>query len=274
MMRAPQGSRAPAGRGGSETAAAPRRARPVDVARTLLALGAIVPGLVAGVAVWLVTRDRRRALNRALALWGELGTAAAGIRLEVAGRQHLDVRPAVFLINHQSGVDPIIVCALLRRDFVGVAKREVRRNPVLGPAFAFAGTVFLDRVDPERALRALAPAVETLRAGVSIAIAPEGTRSRDHRLGRFKKGAFRLALAARTPIVPIVIENSRDVLPRGAWIMTPATVRVAVHPPIATQGWSLDELDARIADVRRIYERALEPAASAPPAMVPSAIGR
>lgn len=256
-MQPPRGPRAEARAGNARGAAAPRRVRPADVARTLLALGAIVPGLVAGVAAWLLTRDRRRALNRALALWGKLGTAAAGIRLEVSGRQHLDVRPAVFLINHQSGVDPIIACALLRRDFVGVAKREVQRNPLLGPAFAFAGTVFLDRHDRERALRALAPAVDTLRTGVSIAIAPEGTRSRDRRVGPFKKGAFRIALAARVPIVPIVIENSRDVLPRGAWIMTPATVRVAVHAPIATRGWTVEELELRIADVHRIYERTL-----------------
>ena len=235
-----------------------RRLRPGDVARTLLALAAIAPGLAAGAARLATTRDRRRAVNRAIEVWGQLGTRAAGIRLEVAGGEHLRLRPAVFVFNHQSGVDPIILCALLRGDFVGVAKRELRRNPVLGPAFAFAGVVFVDRFDHERAVRALAPAVETLRAGLAIAIAPEGTRSRGRALGPFKKGAFRLAMAAAVPVVPIVIHNAGDVLPRGAWIMTPATVEVRVHAPVATEGWRPETLDAHVAEVRALFERTLD----------------
>lgn len=235
----------------------PRRPGPADGLRTLLALLAILPGLAAGAAVWLFTFDRRRALNRALGLWGALGTRAAGIRLEVEGAPHLARRPAVFVLNHQSGIDPILVCALLRRDFVGVAKREIRRNPVLGPAFAFVGTVFVDRADRAQAARALAPAVATLRRGVAVAMAPEGTRSRGAAIGRFRKGAFRIAMAAGVPLVPIVIENAADVLPRGAWIMTAATVRVRVLPPLDTRGWRPETLDREVAAVERLYRRAL-----------------
>jgi len=242
----------------------PHRARspgPADVLRTLLALLAIAPGLAVGAAVLATTFDRRRALNRAIALWGDLGARAAGIRLEVAGREHLALRPAVFVLNHQSGIDPILVCALLRRDFVGVAKREIRRNPVLGPAFAFVGTVFVDRADRAQAVRALAPAVETLRRGLAVAMAPEGTRGPGGALGRFKKGAFRIAMAAGVPIVPIVIENASDVLPPGGWIMTAATVRVRVLAPIDTTRWGAESLDREITGVEELYRRALAEAA-------------
>lgn len=238
----------------------PGRARSpgaLDVLRTVLALLAIAPGLAVGAAVLLATLDRRRALNRAIALWGDLGTRAAGIRLEVEGKQRLALRPAVFLLNHQSGIDPILVCALLRRDFVGVAKREIRRNPVLGPAFAFVGTVFVDRADRAQAVRALGPAVEALRSGLAVAVAPEGTRGGGDRLGRFKKGAFRIAMAAGVPVVPIVIENASDVLPGGAWIMTAATVRVRVLPPLDTTGWRPETLDREIAAVEELYRRVL-----------------
>ncbi len=240
-------------------AAEARRRRPgaADLARTALALAAIAPGLAGGMATWVATRDRRRARNRAIAWWGALGTRAAGIRLAVTGAEHLERRPAVFLLNHQSGIDPILACALLRRDFVAVAKREIRGNPVLGPAFAFAGVVFVDRFDHARALRALEPAVAALRGGLSLAMAPEGTRSAGVRLGPFKKGAFHIALAARAPIVPLVIHNARDVLPRGAWLMTPATVRVSVLAPVETGTWTAERLDDHVEEVHRRFRAAL-----------------
>ncbi len=243
----------------------PPRRRPGarDVARTLLALLAIAPGLLVGIAVLAARRDRRRALNRAIGVWGDLGTRAAGIELDVTGAEHLRRRPAVFLINHQSGVDPILLCALLRRDFVGVAKHEIRRNPVLGPAFAFVGTVFVDRTDREQAVRALAPAVETLRSGISVAVAPEGTRSPGRAIGHFKKGAFRIAMAAGVPIVPIVICNAADVLPHGSWIMTAARVRVRVLAPIDVRDWKLDDLELHVAEVEAAYERELATDAAA-----------
>lgn len=228
--------------------------------RTLLALAAILPGIAAGLGLLVVSGNRRRAINGAIATWGWLGTRAAGIRLEVRGERHLDsARPCVFLLNHQSGVDPILICALLKRDFVGIAKQELRRNPLFGPAFALAGTVFVERGDTERAVQSLEPAVETLRAGISIAIAPEGTRARHGELGDFKKGGFRLAMEAGVSIVPIVILNSREILPAGGRLMRPGRVSVVVYSPIETRDWSLHDLDTQVARVRELYRAALAP---------------
>jgi 1-acyl-sn-glycerol-3-phosphate acyltransferase len=243
--------------GASARARRPRASGLRDLARTLAALAAIAPGLGAGLAALAATRDRRRAVNRAIEVWGALGTRAAGVRLATTGAAHLALRPAVFVFNHQSGADPFLLCALLRRDFVGVAKVEIRRNPVLGPAFAFADTVFVDRADSARAVRALAPAIETLGRGLAILIAPEGTRSHGGEVGPFKKGAFRIALAAKAPIVPIVLHDARDVLPRGAWLMHGATVHVTVLPPVPTDAWTLDDLDAHIESVRRRFVETL-----------------
>jgi putative phosphoserine phosphatase/1-acylglycerol-3-phosphate O-acyltransferase len=228
-----------------------------DVGRTALALGAIAPGLAAGAWTLVATRDRRRAIDRAIEVWGELGTRAAGIQLVVTGGERLRLRPAVFVFNHQSGVDPILICALLRGGFTGVAKQEVRRHPLLGPAFAFAGTVLIDRDDREQAVGALEEAVATLRAGLAVAIAPEGTRSRGGALGPFKKGGFRLAMAAGVPIIPIVIHDAWRVLPRHAWVMTAAIVHASVLEPVPTTDWVLAELEARIAAVRERMAGAL-----------------
>jgi putative phosphoserine phosphatase/1-acylglycerol-3-phosphate O-acyltransferase len=238
---------------------------PLDAARTIATIAAIAPGLAGGLATLAATGDRRRAINRAVELWGELGTRACGVTLEVAGREHLGLRPAVFVFNHQSGADPFLLCALLRRDFVGVAKAEIRRNPVLGPAFAFADTVFVERGNRPLSLAALAPAIETLRRGLAIAVAPEGTRSDGAALGPFKKGGFWIAMGARVPIVPIVLHNAADVIPRGGWLMRPARVRVTVLPPIPTDRWNPAVLDARVAEVHHLFQQTL----AAPPPIPP-----
>ena len=235
----------------------PRAPRPLDLLRTIAALAAIVPGLAAGVATLAWNRDRRRAINRAIEVWGDLGTRAAGVQLAVSGRGHLALRPAVFVFNHQSGADPFLLCALLRRDFVGVAKAEIRKNPLLGPAFAFADSVFVDRADHQQALRALEPAVATLRRGLAILIAPEGSRSAGTDVGPFKKGAFRIAIAAGAPIVPIVLHDAHELLPRNGWIMRAGTVHVSVLAPVATEDWLLDTLDAHVAQVRDSFVAAL-----------------
>src|SRR5439155_517770 len=175
---------------------------------------------------------RRDMVNLAITTWGEFGTALAGVRLQVHGEEHLwSHRPAVFIFNHQSAIDMLLLCKLLRRDFVGVAKQEARRNPLFGPAFALAGTVFIDRFDRQRAIAALRPAIAALRAGTSLVIAPEGTRSPTPRHGPFKKGAFHMAMGAGVPIVPIVFRNALDALPKHGLVIRPATggLRTYLH---------------------------------------------
>jgi putative phosphoserine phosphatase/1-acylglycerol-3-phosphate O-acyltransferase len=93
---------------------------------------------------------------------------------------------------------------------------------------------------------------------LSIAIAPEGTRSATPRLGRFKKGAFHLAMAARVPLVPIVFRNALDALPKHAVVVRPATIEVVVHAPISTAGWTVDTLDERVAEVHKLFSDTLD----------------
>jgi putative phosphoserine phosphatase/1-acylglycerol-3-phosphate O-acyltransferase len=231
----------------------------VEVLRTTLAVGSLGAAFALGVPAALLTGSWRRAVNVAISTWGELGTALVGVDVQVTGEEHLWAeRPAVFIFNHQSGIDMLLLCRLLRRDIVGVAKQEIRRNPIFGPAFTLAGSVFIDRFDHQRAVAALAPAVTALREGVSLVLAPEGTRSETTRLGRFKKGAFHMAMAAGVPIVPIVFRNALDALPKHSMFVRPATVEVVVHPPIPTTDWTAERLDTEIAVIHRLYEETLD----------------
>jgi putative phosphoserine phosphatase/1-acylglycerol-3-phosphate O-acyltransferase len=232
-----------------------------DVLRTGLVYASLVPSMWAGAAAGLVNRSQREATNVMGAVWSDLATSLAGIDLRVEGEEHLwSRRPAVFIFNHQSGLDTILMLKLLRRDLTGVAKKEIRSNPIFGPLFAAAGVVFVDRADTTKAIDALRPAVEALRQGRSLAISPEGTRSSTVRLGRFKKGAFHMAMQAGVPVVPVVFRNVLDALPKHALVVRPATVEAVVLPPIETSGWSPEGLDDEIQAIRRHYLEVLDQA--------------
>jgi len=230
-----------------------------DVVRTGLVYGSLVPSIWAGAAAGLVNRSRREAINMLGSVWGDLATSLAGIDLRVEGEEHLwSHRPAVFIFNHQSALDAVLMLKLLRRDMTGVGKKEIQRNPIFGPLFSAAGVVFIDRADRAKAIEALTPAVEALRHGRSLAIAPEGTRSATPRLGRFKKGAFHIAMQAGVPIVPVVFRNVLDALPKGGLVVRPTTVEAVVLPPVDTSGWTRESLGGEIEAIHDRYLEVLE----------------
>jgi putative phosphoserine phosphatase / 1-acylglycerol-3-phosphate O-acyltransferase len=238
-----------------------QRGRPglVDIARTGAALAGLGAAGGVGIAVGLLTGDRRRGANLAASVGPDLALAVAGVDLNVVGEENLwSDRPAVFIFNHQSSIDVAVIGALVRRDLTGVAKVEAARDPRFAPIGFVTDVVYVDRSNSKQARAALKPAVDRLRSGTSIAIAPEGTRSPTPRLGRFKKGAFHLAMQARVPLVPIVIRNAGDVMWRGSFVIRPGTIDVAVLDPISTRGWKVSELDERVAGVRAMFARTIE----------------
>ena len=230
-----------------------------EFVRTGLVYGAFFSAALQIIPTWLLNRSRRDAVNLAVTTWGEFGSALAGIDIRIKGEHHLwEQRPAVFLFNHQSAIDVLIIAKLLRRDFTAIAKQEISRNPLVGPVFRVADTIFVDRRNHEKAIEALKPVVNTLRGGLSVAIAPEGTRSSGDRLGTFKKGPFHIAMQAGVPMVPIVIHNATDVLPKGGFFIRPSVVHVDVLAPVSTDDWSAETIDKHVAEVRGEYLRVLD----------------
>ena len=230
-------------------------ATPDLVVRHVAAIGGFLTATATGIGLGILNRSRADAVNTMVSVGSDLSLGVAGIHLDVIGEEHVwSHRPAVFLFNHQSSVDALLVMALLRRDITAVAKKELAANPLLRIVGMLADAVFIDRTSSEDAVAAMRPLVErALARGKSLAVAPEGTRSGTGRLGPFKKGAFRLAMAGGVPVVPIVFRNAADVWPLGTQVMRPGTVDVVVHPPIPTDGWTDANLELRIAEVRRLY---------------------
>ncbi|MFV0494285.1 HAD-IB family hydrolase [Mycobacterium sp.] len=222
--------------------------------RTLVGAGSMLPVAAGAVGLGLLTRDRRRGVNFFTSNYSQLLLATCGVHLNVLGRENLTAqRPAVFIFNHRNQVDPVITGALVKDNWVGVGKKELERDPIMGPMGKLLDGVFIDRDDPASAVETLHTVEERARNGLSIMIAPEGTRLDTTGVGPFKKGPFRIAMAAGIPIVPVVIRNAEMIASRNSTTLNPGTVDVAVFPPIPVDDWTVDTLSDRIAEVRQLY---------------------
>lgn len=219
----------------------------------------LVGSFLAGFPIWALTGSKRDALNFSVSLFADTASALIGLNLKTVGEHHLwSHRPAVFIFNHQSNVDLVIVSRLMRRDIIGVGKREIGDIPIVGRVMEAAGVVLIDRRNSASAIEVMTQLAETMRIeGKSVCMSPEGTRAATPRLAKFKKGAFHLAIQAGVPVVPIVIHNSNDVQPKGDYIFHPGTVKVEVLPPVDTSKWSASTIDTHVEEVRNMYLKAL-----------------
>ncbi|MEK9624055.1 MAG: HAD-IB family hydrolase [Halieaceae bacterium] len=231
-----------------------------EVLRSIAATGSLVGSFMMGLPLYALSRSRRDSVNFSISLFAETASALIGLDLDVQGREHLwKKRPAIFMFNHQSNADMLIMANLVRRDIVGVGKRELKNLPVIGPLMGAAGVVFIDRSDRHAAIETMKPLVEAMRGeGKSLVIAPEGTRAPTRKLGAFKKGGFHVAIQSGVPIVPVVIHNSSDISPKGDKIYRSGTVKVDVLPAIDTSDWSVSTIDEHVTDVRNLFLKTLE----------------
>ena len=226
--------------------------------RTGMALAGLFPAMMSGLASGSMNMSWREGVNSMMATVGDLVIMLAGVELVITGEEHLVNRPAVFILNHQSNIDLFLAAKLIRHDAVGIAKKELKSYPIIGQMMQAAGIIFVDRKDSQKAIKQLAPAVDVLKAGTSIIIFPEGTRSYDYQLGSFKKGAFHLAMQAGVPLVPIVIKNAHDAMPRGSNIFRPTAIEISILPPVETKDWNASEMTNQVKEVRNLFLEELD----------------
>ncbi len=238
----------------------PRRRGPTGaMLRTVGAYGAMGLSFLAGLGYYRATGAQRKTVDLVTSLAADSAFAVLGVDVEVVGEENLWAhRPCVFAINHQSKFDMFVMMYLVRRGFTGVAKAEARKVPGFGRFMEMAEVAFLDRSDSGKAVDALKPAVDRLKKGLSVCIAPEGTRSWTPKIGKFKKGPFHLARQAGVPIVPVVIRNAGEIMGRNDQTMRSGTVQVAVLPPVEVSSWPIEEMGERIEVVRQLYVDTLE----------------
>jgi len=234
-----------------------RHPEPLALVRSLAAAyGGALVGAGTGLGIALQGSDRRRAGEDALMMASEAFLRIAGARLRVEGREHLwSSRPAVFVFNHQSALDIPVVLRLMERDYSSFAKAELAKIPGLAHAFRAIDVTFVDRAAAVAldGRDLVGSAVKQLNQGISLLIAPEGTRSLTPMPGPFKKGAFLIARRAGVPVVPIVIANAGQLMWRNARTVRAGQIDVTVHRPIDVATWKPGEFRARVEDVRKFY---------------------
>ena len=190
------------------------------------------------------------AVLRLARLWSRVILGVPGVRVEVSSRVALpEGRPYVFVANHASMIDIWAVFIAVPASFRFIAKKQLSFIPLFGWAMRAGRFIFIDRQNPLAARRSMDEAARRIRAGQSVVIFPEGTRTRDGRLGPFKKGGFRLAIDSGADIVPIAIKGSRPLMPRGAALIRAGTVHIEIGEPISTAGLKTDDRNKLIADV-------------------------
>jgi 1-acyl-sn-glycerol-3-phosphate acyltransferase len=165
--------------------------------------------------------------------WSWLILQTTGVEVDVIGLDKLKPGTTyVFVANHSSHYDTPVVFTHIPFQVRIIAKRSLAMFPVLGWHLKRGGHLFVDRTDPDRTgiLRRWRALVSQ---GLSLIVYPEGTRTEDGHVGRFKAGSFLLAIQAGLPIVPLSIVGTRSVMPKGRLRTEPAHVTLVIHDPIA-----------------------------------------
>jgi len=231
----------------------------LDMPRTAAAYGGLAASGVLAAGLGLLNRSRRVTANTLVTFGGDLMLGLAGVDVEVTGEHNAWThRPAVFIFNHQSLLDPLAVFRVVQRDVTPIGKKEVERMPLIGQMAWLMNAALVDRTDSKQAKAALQPALDRLADGYSIMIAPEGTRSLTSRLKEFKKGAFHLAMQGGVPIVPVIIRNAGELMWRGSNSIRAGKMQVLVAPPIPTHDWTVREMNKKVAEIHRLYVDTLE----------------
>jgi 1-acyl-sn-glycerol-3-phosphate acyltransferase len=187
--------------------------------------------------------------------WARLNLLLGGYQVDFQGAKNFaPSRAYVVVSNHQALFDIVMLLGLLPLQFRFVSKKENFKIPFLGWAMRFARYIELDRQRLRAAMDTLARCADVLSQGTSVAIFPEGTRSRDGRMQRFRRGPFQLALRARVPILPVTILGTQKAISQKGLHIVPCPVKMIVSKPVEVTDYEAQEVKRLMEDTHRIIK--------------------
>lgn len=221
----------------------------------LLMATTFVCGVLA-IAVSLLLSPRKGSIFGVI--WARVNSFFTPMTVNVIGAENIE--PGVSYVitsNHQSMYDIYVLYGWLGVDFRWVMKKELENVPVLGFACKTIGHIYIDRSDTKSAVDTINAAKEKIVNGTSVLFFPEGTRSGDGKVKPFKKGAFKFAIDTGLPVLPVTINGTRSILPKGTMDLMPGGVTMIIHKPVSVKGYNEKNMDRLMDSTRMIINSSL-----------------
>lgn len=166
-------------------------------------------------------------------LWARLFCVMTLVKVTVTGREHIAPNTSyVFVANHQGAYDIFSIYGYLNHQFRWMMKKELEKIPLVGYSCKVSGHIMVDNSSPSAVRDTMTKAERQLRGGMSLVVFPEGARTFDGHMRRFKRGAYMLAEEFALPVVPITIDGAFEVLPRTRLIPRWGHIKLTIHPAI------------------------------------------
>ena len=192
-------------------------------------------------------------------LWSKLACIVSLCPVKIKGKEKLNKQQSyIFAANHQGAYDIFLMFGYLGQPIKWVMKQSLRNIPLLGKACESAGFIFVDNSSPQAAARTVTLAEKRLKDGASIAIFPEGSRSKTGQLGKFKKGAYQMALDLRLPIVPVTINGTFEVMRTGTFLLNPHRIELIIHNPIPAVDIEVNNIREAAPKIKELTELSRE----------------
>lgn len=191
--------------------------------------------------------------------WAIQRVEASGSVVEVIGKDNIpDYNGILFVSNHQSNFDILTLLAYLGVPKGFVAKKELKKIPMLSDWMEKIHCLFMDRDDMKQSAQTILTGIKQLKQGINMVIFPEGTRGKDGVMGEFKAGSFKLATKSKAPIVPITINGTCRIMESNGNLIKPAKVQIIIHEPIFTAELSKEEAAQLPERVEKIIRGSLD----------------
>ena len=189
------------------------------------------------------------------AIWSKLTCIITLCPVKVIGKEKLNKKQSyIFVSNHQGSYDIFLVYGYIGQPIKWVMKQSLRKIPLVGYACERAGFIFVDSSSAQAAAKTIQIAESKLKNGASIAIFPEGSRTRTGKMGKFKKGAYQMALDLKLPIVPVTINGSFNVLPIHTYFIRPHKMELIIHDPIETDSIQVENIREAAVKIKELVE--------------------
>jgi 1-acyl-sn-glycerol-3-phosphate acyltransferase len=190
------------------------------------------------------------------AIWSKLVCIISLCPVKVIGKEKLNRKQSyIFVSNHQGSYDIFLIFGYIGQVIKWVMKQSLRKIPLVGYACERAGFIFVDNSSAQAAAKTIQIAEAKLKNGASVVIFPEGSRTHTGKIGKFKKGAYQMALNLKLPVVPVTINGSFHILPIHTYLIHPHKLELIIHDPIETNSVQVENIREITLKIKELIDK-------------------